>query len=688
MHPVLAFILGFLFGIIALLGAVAGAVYFALNYKLDKISANKDGEGNYIYINADPESGGVENALDLIKKVTELSKDTSSLTIGAIENLLPAASKLTGAIKGALDQYVEIDMEALKQVAIPQLGNYLQDILMDIRPASLIEKFAGNLADNVILKAVLYDGEGEPVTLRDLTSGDALSALYGKKIVDLIENADAIVVKILGAIVLGDLINGNVDFKAVFNDIEFTEFVDVDPSNGLMVYMGYGIRGLRGKDGELRGTYTLADGTLVDCYIETGLSENGNKKITEAYYFDEEGNKVTIRGTTINDINSRVEHLMDELTVPDIIVVKPPVESDKNTIMLFLAYSVSSITAEAGDGYSYVGLYNPAEGESEKCYIFTDETEVTDVCVVRGGEYVSVAATTINGVSKQVSRITNTLKIKDVININENDKLMNALGDYVISEVGNAILNDITIGEFLDIDESNTIMKAISGSTVSSLPEDINRLTVNELYADSIYSSDTNSDETVEPYLAVEVSSLYTVQTYRAGLIYYVKNGEDYSLAGTTGKLENFEDGVEYYTAGAGKIVFDTAYLYYTKDENERLTMTAERGKVSAFEDGTYYTYGAANATWKLLVYSDGEETACSVNELSAMINNVKANIQKTTMAELDEAGVVDMGANLKKKISWKTAEGKIRTEEIGKLTLEELLNAIVAISETAPSIP
>ena len=59
MSPVLAFILGVLFAFIVLAGAIAGGVYFALTYKLDNIAANKDEDGNYIYIIAYPDIGGV-----------------------------------------------------------------------------------------------------------------------------------------------------------------------------------------------------------------------------------------------------------------------------------------------------------------------------------------------------------------------------------------------------------------------------------------------------------------------------------------------------------------------------------------------------------------------------------------------------------------------------------------------------
>ena len=95
MNPVLAFFLGFLFALILIGGTVGIAVAVALNYKLDKISANKDSEGNYIYINADSENGGASTVLDLVKKITSLSKNYKNVTLGEAEELLPVIGKLT-----------------------------------------------------------------------------------------------------------------------------------------------------------------------------------------------------------------------------------------------------------------------------------------------------------------------------------------------------------------------------------------------------------------------------------------------------------------------------------------------------------------------------------------------------------------------------------------------------------------
>ncbi len=797
MPSILAFFLGFLFGIIVLVGAVAGGVFFALNYKLDKISANKDGDGNYIYINADSENGGVKNALELFKKITELSKNTSSLTLGEIENLLPIASKLTDSIDGILSQYVELDMDELKQVEFSALGAYMQDVVMDLQPASLLEKFmGGDFADNVIMKTILYDGDGNPVTLRAFAEGDALDALYEKKVVDLAGADDELSNKILGEVTVGDLVNGGVNFNDILNGLTVPDFVEVDPSNKLLVYFAYGITELKNSGGEYTGMYSLSEGEKVPCRLETEVSENGAAKISAAYYTDADGSRVEIAGTTIQDVSERTENLMDELTVSDIIHVNAPVEGNYNTIMIFLAYSVSDITAEQGDGYSYTGVFNFEDGSTKKCYIFNEGAEVSDICFYEDGEYVSVQKTSVSNVAKQVNRLTATLKIKDVVNISPTDKLMSKLGEYKISEVGNAvndlalndfieitygaggasetvlaymaygvtdikagdgfavgeyythsgtlheigggvrdcyivctdgvitkvfiefdgqaqevqgtkinqvnervsgITNDLTIGELMEVDEGNIFLKAISGSTISSLAGDISKLSVNELYAENIYSSSKDaSGEKVEIYLAV--NDVREATQYSAGVVYYVYSDVGYSLASTTGKLSvgQFDElnsaGQTLYTAGEGKILFDSAFLYYTYDaEKDKYTLVNsgadDAGKLSALGSGEYYTYGAANAMWKLLLYSGGSETAFSVNGLTTMITNVSANIQNSTMRELDEAGIVDMGENLEKRLNW-TANGQPHSEIIGDLTLRELLDAVIAISDMLGNMP
>ncbi|MDE7453577.1 MAG: hypothetical protein K2N22_04135 [Clostridia bacterium] len=157
MHPLLAFFLGFLFALIIIAGAIGGAVIFALNYKLDNISANKnvddDGNTTYLFINADPENGGVGTIKDLISKMSEISKGYSGMTVAEVENLIPIMSSLTSKLETELSNYVNLEEGELQEVKLGELSAYLSKLVDRINVAKLI----GITPDNAIL---LYMGYG------------------------------------------------------------------------------------------------------------------------------------------------------------------------------------------------------------------------------------------------------------------------------------------------------------------------------------------------------------------------------------------------------------------------------------------------------------------------------------------------------------------------------------------------
>lgn len=572
MSPVLAFILGFLLALIVVVGAVAAVVVYALNYKLDNLDFNKDEESNYIYINADPD-GETATLLQLVNKVMTMTGDTGALTLGQVEETFPIASKLSDALDDMLGSYVDIDMEELKATAFSKLGDFLQETVMDIKIASLLEDFAGDLADNEFLKLILYDDEGNAVTVRQLSDGSALDRLYSKPVLDLLDDGGdygEITEEILGDMTVGDLLNG-ADFGDKVQSLTLDSFVKVDLNDGfsttdtILAYVVYGVTDIEKSDGSIGGkeyTHTCAYNTLdgekiKPCYLRT---ENG--QIVEVFKIADDGSAEEIKGTSVNDISSRAEGLT----------------------------------------------------------------------------------------------------------------------------------HDLTLGEIIDV-SGNKILEMIADSTIDGLSEDINGLAINELYADSIYASASGNEETALKYLAVSPSTQPSkAVNCISGYIYYVKDGENYVLASTTGKLTAFEDGKEYYTFGEGKIMFDKSYVYYDADGNVLNKGTDDAGKAETFAENLY-TYGAANAMWKLLLYSDGSETAFSVNGITRMIDNVSQNIKSTTMYELNEAGIVDMSNVVDREIK---VEGDYKGHTIGELTLDQLLDYFVTLlnmaenvmNVTTPSIP
>lgn len=505
--PVLAFILGFLLALVVAAGAIVGAVYFALNYKLDNLAFNKDENGEYVYINADPD-GQTATALQLVNKLIELSADTSSLSVEQVSEIFPAAEGFADKLADAFSEYVEIDAAELKRTAFSKLGDFIGDAVMDAYPATLIEKFGGDISDNDILKLVLYDEDNNPVTFRALTGENALDAFYAKPVLELVDSDDELTHKVLDGLTFGDLMDG-ADFGGIINELTLADFMDV-PLNF-----------------ELDGRLSTSDAVLA--YVVYGITD--------------------IR-----------------------------VEDDV-----------------------YKGTYNPLNGEKTECVITVELGEQTIIAEVYAEEL--IAGTAVKDVSARVSGLT----------------------------------HDLTIGQLMGVSD-NKILKAISRSTISSLSEDINSLAVNELYADNIYGDDA-SGENPEPAVMLR------------------------AVAGQ---------------AGEGEITFNTDYLYYTKVGEDEFRLvnagTAGAGKLTRgeFEEGVYYTYGKANAMWKILLYSDNGETAFSVNGLITIVDNVKTNINNSTMRELDEAGIVDIGDSLDKKVHGTDSA-------LGDITLSDLLALFVS---------
>jgi hypothetical protein len=272
-----------------------------------------------------------------------------------------------------------------------------------------------------------------------------------------------------------------------------------------------------------------------------------------------------------------------------------------------------------------------------------------------------------------------------------------------VSDRVSGLTADLAIGQIMEIDESNKILHALKNSTIDELPTAINNLAINELYSDTIYKADNNS--TTELYLATNTTTISQATEYNEKYVYYTFSDGVYSLAGTTGKLSESEydgytnDNTLLFTLGEkdGKylIKYDERFVYYTYVEDEAKIY----GNLSAsdFEEDTYYTYGSPNAVWKLLLYTTAEgesvskESVISVNDITKLVNNVTANIKKTTMRELVEAGIVDISENdldlqityMKKSDKNPTGYEAVKSEKtMGEMTLTELINLIIDIAK------
>ena len=176
---VIAFLLGFIFAILVQLGAIFGVVFFVTNADLDTIFntigiRNKDDDGNYIYINTDSNNGGAKNLAELIALLRGyLSSDGSSMdypvlgkSVGDISELLPIIQKtLADKLYPVINGYADVDWEKFESTSLSELPQFLNEVMMDIRPAVLLSKMGMNglVGDdaNPLVNALLAGAEYE-----------------------------------------------------------------------------------------------------------------------------------------------------------------------------------------------------------------------------------------------------------------------------------------------------------------------------------------------------------------------------------------------------------------------------------------------------------------------------------------------------------------------------------------------
>ncbi len=384
----LSFILGILIGIILVIGSVAGAAYYVLSGKIDDVMntvgmPNKDEDGNNVYINTDKENGGVETLLELVTKVGELMSDTGSLSVGKVEKLVPAVSGFVDGIHETLAGFVEIDREEFASVEFSALGEFVQEKVLDIEPAKLLDGFGmGGALDNKIVSLIFNGSEAEYVV--DESTGVKYPAYY-----DVYNLSEGKYLREGD----GDVLDQNRESNLV-------------PKNGayrLYYYTANGKNYL--TDGDF--TFTAPEARLANGeeYVPSQ-----NAKLSGNYYFDAENNKVTVTPVTLralsdggfevlngvyltellgedgNDLAATVlggislgdimngevnfDEVLSNLPLTDLL---GSVKVD-DTIMVSLVYRVSGVTAVSGQAYTHTGVYKN-EGLEKGVLIETEESD-------------------------------------------------------------------------------------------------------------------------------------------------------------------------------------------------------------------------------------------------------------------------------------------------------------------------
>ena len=473
--------------------------------------------------------------------------------------------------------------------------------------------------------------------------------------------ADDMLVEIFDGITVGDILNGNVIFNDLLDKVYVPDVLDVMANDAIMMYMGYSIVDVQPAEdvpeGGIATTYTgtayvyelSADGSQWvreerSCVIIT--SDIGI--VQEVWFTDGAGNRTErYNGVTITDINAQTANVLYDLKVKDVIeidesdrlmskigeyaianvgdaidevvladVLTVDTGADSFELMAYMVYGINNITPVQSpayieiDGvqveYRYTATYHYLYEEggdikTQECdaYVAVDSEGVISAvyyALAEGGY--GECGTRLNDVSTRID----------------------------------GLMNDLTIGELIEIDEDNTILNAISGATISTLDETINALSIQELFAKDIYGVETpyeviKSGTAGAGEIAFDSSYLYYYYNSENELVFV--NSESGSGSGSLGHLEEFTDeyGTLYTygpTAGAWSLL-----LYGDYDETESGSDIGEKvytiNNVAQMQANVIENIGSCSLFdfYEMGVIGNGSETDDTWNTLSKNIGTV-----------------------------------------------------------------
>ncbi|MCD8285615.1 MAG: hypothetical protein LUD50_00080 [Clostridia bacterium] len=744
---VVSLIIGLLIGIIIAVAAVGGVIAYLVFGDIDSIfsilGVDNGEEGNYTYVNTDE----VSSVYDLISWFTGLDS-FGELTVGDICERLPVVETYVDTVFDVVSEYgISLSKSDVYTWPFNQFQDKLSDVMMDIEIGAFLDTVgvSGTFTENVIVKAMLYGIEAKYVYT---DAGGKYPVWYDEYYLWDSETDEDVTtdynITDAADLSLGSdshlwLKNKTNDRILMADDYAYLPYMTLNSDHYYRLYF-YGSPDIE-KENEDDETYQVKrkdeDGNLIEytyyvterddtgsfVEIPDGLNEPLEYKTDSAvlhgnWYFDSAGHEVdanllTIRKLTDNPyenlyeiyitdlyegnteelsfladvlgdvslaelINGEVDfaEIVDNLELSSLMSTSINTETvnSADTILLYLLYGISSVEPIEGMSNTYTGLYRTivydeetsgyVNGEEVTCYIKTDDSgKIEGVYIYDSdaGEYVEASGTTINQVNTRM----------------------------------NGIMDDLTIAEIVDTDEiNNPLVDMIAGSTINGFANDINHMTMNQLFCNDIYGVDDgesnlvatmydvvapDTDPTEENQMAF--NSEYTYYIKPAGSAILVPVGEGYSVDPDTGEV----------TPGNG---------HY--DSWEALS-----NDTNLSDEDEIVTYGEARALWKLLIYktvtvedaSSGEggngqqdngsgettkttvqyEIAYQVGDMNNMYYNIQQNVQNANMATLKEAMMLDISDDFLDSYLYTVSGTTVSQsdQKVGDMTLIELLDYI-----------
>ncbi|MCD8294759.1 MAG: hypothetical protein LUE27_05925 [Clostridia bacterium] len=730
---VVSLLIGLLLGIIIMVALVGGAAVYLATGSLDSILSlfgldNQDDDGNYIYINTDPDNGGVSTVLQLVQWVTGLDSITSLSVYDVCEKVPYVETVVDGLYDTIADYGLEMDKDELYSQPFDGLLDYVTDALMDVQVGTLLDKVDedNGLKDNKITEAILYGTEAKYV---EVPADDGSVVKYPVWYEDFrLVDPDAPSEEPAG---------GNEAEEGDGNDnasgVNYTEpldldlsddayFVSVNDENVILDEEYYGYLAYSSRAGAYRlyfygpMTRTAAeesgDGEETEetettyYYNVTYREDDGSFACMEtpveyttsyatldgSYYYDADGNKVDSNPVTIGSIMDNplenlyelyitdlyedneeelgaIADILGDVSFGDLIEGNVNFEEIINGLELSsLINNVSISDDSSGAAAILTYLIYGASGVSE--------AEGEDLAYSYTGTYHKIAE---DGTTETVDCYIQTDADGTVLGIYLDKDCTESAAGTTVTQVEtrmDGIMNDLTIGEIVDVSSmDNEIVNMVAGSTIGSFATDIGNMTMNQLFCNDIYGvwDEEQQEQLATQYEVVATAADVTDETTQIA----------------------FDSSYTYYIQGSSVILEPAGQGYSSEDG------TPGNGHYDTYDDlvesvgegVTVYTYGQANPLWKLLISetnSDGElqEIAYSVSDMNNMYYNITSNVQNATVSDLVDAGILSIDnaetvldsylVSISYDAGGSPTISKSETK-VGDMTLIGLINAILS---------
>jgi hypothetical protein len=542
---------------------------------------------------------------------------------------------------------------------------------------------------------------------------------------------------------------GIVDVVGEIDKIELSTIMDISPTNKIMAYLGYKVSNVAevtesGKTYQYTASYELADGSLVDCYIEA-KTDDGAEIISKVYYYNDDNQKVNVSCSKVKD----VADIINDIKVTSIISIEA---SDK--IMTYLGYGVFNLEAVEGNDNTFTGNISLTDDTSDKesyrqvTVVTNSEGVIIKVYYEENDQTINVTGTTINELSKRVGGITKSLKIKDVIDItDESSNFMKKLGDYYIADVGNAV-DVLTVSDFITPTPSEALLMYVTYG-VSGIT-DISENKDGTLYSAKLWSKDEDGNDIYEViYIKVTVNSNDEEELYFYKLVedeeveltdlgttinginnvvnnltarmtldeivhidssntflYAVRNSTIAQIPSSIANLslqsvftKDIYGITEEVYEPEKQTTYNSAYLYYIKNDDGTYTLVhddeenSSRGKLTKeeFDVGVdagvyYYSYGKPTGAWWFMLSVDKSELVYTVNDMGKLMSNVTSNILTASLSEMRDAGLITAQINSAVPFAKETkADGTIvyYIRYVDNCTVDGLINSIQYMTDS-----